>query len=288
MKTISFFSAICALTLASCSSDAPVTKPGAEKQALPLDTLETRREAETFYFGEVETLPNGLYQYASRLTGQIEEVWVLPGMVVQQGQALFSIQSSEFITLQQQFLESEAAYLAAKQEFQRTDTLFRLASVSKKNWELAQKAYAETQAAWQGAAARLAWVGLDQHQLHRAGISPTFVQKAKRKGTVQEVRISRGSPVLPDMLLISLVEPDAIQLRFRIPGASLSMFSTGMEIHFGQQSDQLTGVAEVTATAPMPDAQGFFSLYAKPTRWPASPLPAGEKLLVEKPTPDLP
>jgi hypothetical protein len=56
-----------------------------------------------------------------------------------------------------------------------------------------------------------------------------------------------------------------------------------MEVQFGQQSEALTGLVKVTAMAPMPDAQGFFSLYAKPIRWPKSSLPAGERLLVKKP-----
>ncbi len=269
--------------LLGCQSEPSAPRPNAATQMPAVDTLSATEPAAPFFFGEVEALPNGLFQYASRLTGQIEDVWVLPGTTVQQGQPLFSIQSAEFISLQQQFLEAEAAYEAAKNEFYRTDTLFRMASVSKRNWEQAQKLFTETKAAFEGTTARLDWIGLSPSQVKEKGISSTFIQRAKRKGTIQDIKISRGSPVLQDMMLLTIVEPEAIQLRFRIPGTSVSSFTLGMEVQFGQQSEALTGLAKVTAMAPMPDAQGFFSLYAKPIRWPKSSLPAGERLLVKKP-----
>ncbi|MCE8009309.1 efflux RND transporter periplasmic adaptor subunit [Aestuariivita sp.] len=247
-----------ALTAVTLSSAAAVAQGGAT--AVGVKQVELRVLAETVpVFAEVTTARDGAV--ASRVAGNVQEVHVLAGMRVAEGDLLVELNRGllEILVAQAeaQMAEADASIATARVQVDRTNTsLARIealrgsSSFSESRFDDAQSdmlearsQLAEARARLQSSDARLAEA---RYQLERSLITAPFSGVVIEVTTIPGAFIQAGSPV------VRLLDTDAFEVTAGVPARYIPYLEVGQSVRASVE----TGVElelELRAILPIED-----------------------------------
>lgn len=142
-------------------------------------------------------VPDQRARIASRLMGYIKDLNVKVGQKVEQGQALFSIDSSDIRSqisqAQAAFQQAQAALTDAKLDFDRFEKLFKEDSVSKQQFDKVRLQYSVAQ---ENLAAAKSGLNQAKSQLKYANVKAPFTGVIVEKMAVAGDLAAPGNPVL--------------------------------------------------------------------------------------------
>ncbi|MBI2995082.1 MAG: efflux RND transporter periplasmic adaptor subunit [Candidatus Melainabacteria bacterium] len=141
--------------------------------------------------GQIEEIPNNKFDVNSPVQGKVISVLVDLGTMVQGGQGLATIQSTEIAKLQSELNQSEAELELAKNNFDREEKLFEKRITAKKDLDVAKAALASAEAKLTAARNNLK-ILTNQNENLEQGI---FTIKTPKAGTIVERNITIGQVV---------------------------------------------------------------------------------------------
>lgn len=223
-----------------------VTLSAAEQQAAALRTghIETRPlGAGLAVNGTLDVPPESAVSITAPLGGFVDKTELLQGTRVRKGQVLAVIRNPEFVTLQQNYLETRSRLQYAKTELARQQELYEQEVAPQKNYQRAQAEYDALRVQTDAQAAWLRLAGLPVG----GPIVTTAAVRAPRAGFVRAVNVTVGQSVMPTNALFEIVDPEHLHVELTVFERDVARVRKGQLIRFTLASDSTGSRHERTA-----------------------------------------
>jgi cobalt-zinc-cadmium efflux system membrane fusion protein len=194
-----------------------ITKAQFEGEKMAFGTLAEYDFNETVKVnGMIDVPPHNKSNIATFTGGYITKTPLLIGDSVKKGQLLVTLENTEFVEIQQNYLEVAEQLNYLKSEFIRQKTLFDEKITSEKNYLKAESAYKSNLAHYNGLRKKLQMLNLNPSSVEQGQISSTINLYAPIDGHVTKVNVSNGTYVSPSDVIMEIVDINHIHLELSV------------------------------------------------------------------------
>lgn len=217
--------------------------------------------------GKLVVAPGREITVPAPAAGNIKDLYVQPGQQVNTGMLVATITNTDFIALQQEWLEAKHQYTYLKDEYTRQGELTVENATSLKRMQVAQRDYLSAEARWKSLSLQLRQTGINPDSVRPERIYTVIPVYAKNAGYVSHISVNQGVWTDKGRPLLELVNNNHLQVVLDIPGKYLPFLQPGQEVSFHHAFDSATLYkAKLKNILPEVDPEtGMASVYAKPT-----------------------
>ena len=224
------------------SDEITITKAQFEGENMALGSLAEYDFNDTIKVnGLIDVPPNNKSSITTFIGGYITKTPLLIGDKVKKGQLLVSLENTEFVEIQQNYLEVAEQLNYLKSEFTRQKTLFEENITSEKNYLKAQSAYKSNLAHYNGLRKKLQMININPTSVEQGRISSAINLYAPIEGYVTTVNISIGTYVSPSDVILEIIDTDHIHLELSVFEKDIMKIKKNQKILFKitEASDEL-------------------------------------------------
>jgi membrane fusion protein, heavy metal efflux system len=196
--------------------------------------------------GYIDVPPQNKAKVSTFMGGYVTQTPLLIGDEVKKGQLVVTLKNTEFVEIQQQFLEIAEQLTFLESEYQRQKTLFDENITSQKNYLKAESAFKTARASYNGLKQKLQLMNLSPDSVANGQFSSTINLYAPIAGKVTSVNVSNGSFVSPADVILEIANTEHIHLELSVFEKDILNLKKGQKIEFKipEASDE-TFTAEV-------------------------------------------
>jgi membrane fusion protein, heavy metal efflux system len=180
--------------------------------------------------GVVDVPPQYMASVSVPMGGIVKSIAILPGQRVGKGQTLITVQSLEFIQMQQDYLQAVAQQTFQQQELTRQQTLSNEDVGARKRLQQAQADVAGTQALMSSLALKLRTLGVSATALRPGTLSPVIRVSSPISGYVTTVNVHLGQQIAPTDALFDVVNKEHMHLELKVFEADAMRVKIGQTI----------------------------------------------------------
>lgn len=192
--------------------------------------------------GNLIATPGDRTYVVAPASGRVVSVNCHPGQYLKAGSTVASIENSDFITLQQEYLEMKNQLEYLQEEYTRQGELAVENATSLKKMQLAKRDYHSVELKMKALQLQLEMLGINVDSLSRRGISPVIPVQIQESGTVSRVLMTRGMFTNKGERLIELHKTGSITARLKVAEAYANRIKTSQPAAIFLASDPLTPV----------------------------------------------
>jgi cobalt-zinc-cadmium efflux system membrane fusion protein len=193
--------------------------------------------------GTLDVPPESAVSITAPLGGFVENTELLQGTRVRKGEVLATIRNPEFVTLQQEYLETRAQLEYARTELARQKELYEQEVAPQKNYQRAQADYNALRVQTNALAVRLRLANLPVG----GALATTASVRAPRAGFVRAVNVTVGQAVTPTDALFEIVDPEHLHVELTVFERDVARVQKNQLIRFTLASDSTGSRRERTA-----------------------------------------
>ena len=210
-----------------------ISKQQFESENMKLGTL-SEQTFNTFIKanGTIDVPPENKSSISTFVGGYVTKIPLLIGDKVKKGQLVATLRNTEFIEIQQQYLEISAQLNFLKNEYQRQKTLFEEKISSQKNYLKAESTYMVSLASYNGLRKKLQMMNINPNVVDKGEITSTINLYAPINGHVTKVNVSNGSFVSSASELLEIVNTDHIHLELSVFEKDILRIKKDQKIRF--------------------------------------------------------
>lgn len=182
--------------------------------------------------GMVTTAPQSSASVSIPLGGFVKSSNLLPGNAVKKNQTLAIIENTEFVDLQQNYLDIKNKYEFAEAEYKRHTELYKDDVYSEKNMQQTTSEYRSLKAQLKGIGQKLQVIGINPATLTEENISATIALVSPINGYIKAANFSIGKYVSPTDVLFEIVGTDNLLLELSLFEKDANTISIGQFVHF--------------------------------------------------------
>lgn len=242
MKTLSII--LFALFLTACSSSvgtpAPAAATGAEQSA---DTVAGQTDMDansgatnvanpSMLNGTLIVPAENNISITLPMGGIVASFSHLPGAYVRKGETIAVLENTEFIDLQQSYLEAAAQCAFLETEYNRQKALSVEDVTSKKRLEQSLADHLSMKSRRDASAARLKMLGVAPEKLVSKGIASQLEVRAPQSGYVSQVMVNQGKFVSAGESICQIINKNQILLDLIAYEKDLHMIRHGQKLEF--------------------------------------------------------
>ncbi len=210
-----------------------VTKTQFESEKMQLGTLSEQDFYETVKTtGFIDVPPQNKASVSTFSGGYVKRTPLLVGDKIKKGQLVATLENTEYVELQQQYLEVSEQLNYLKSEYTRQQTLFNEKITSLKNYLKAESTYKSALAHYNGLRQKLKMMHINPVSVEQGKISSTINLYAPIAGFVTKVNVSNGTFVSPSDEVIEIVNTDHIHLELSVFEKDILKIKKGQVIKF--------------------------------------------------------
>lgn len=213
-------------------TDAQYKAIGVELGTVTSETVSTEIKVN----GRVDLPPENRATVSLPISGKIRYVKALPGQAVRKGELLATLESFEFIQLQQDYLQNTSQLTFLEKELERQRTLNTENVGARKNYEQAQANYDATKALIQSLAAKLRILGLSTESLTKNGITSAARIVAPVTGFITVTNINLGKEVAAGQELMEVIDKTHMHIELNVFEQDASAIRKGQSVRVLQQN----------------------------------------------------
>ena len=180
--------------------------------------------------GRVDLPPENRASVSLPIGGKISYVNTLPGQRVRKGELLATLESFDFIQLQQDYLQNSSQLTFLGQELERQKTLSNANVGARKNYEKAQADYEATKALTQSLAAKMRLLGLPVSTLEKNGIAAAARIVSPVNGYITIANINLGKQVAAGEELLEIIDKSHMHIELNVFEQEASLIQKGQEV----------------------------------------------------------
>ena len=189
--------------------------------------------------GVIDVEPKSMAKVSAPLGGYVKTAGLLPGEEVKKGQVLATIENPEFITIQQEYLESLTELEFLENEYQRQKKLRDEDINSAKIFQQVYSDYKITQGRVKASEQQLALIGISKDSVQNGIITRTANLYAPISGFVKSSNTSIGDYVTPKDVLFELLNLDDVHLELNTFEKNLGKIEVGQTVRFSLANDNM-------------------------------------------------
>lgn len=212
--------------------------------------------------GIVTTAPQNSASVSVPLGGFVKSSNLLPGSAVKKGQTLAIIENTEFVDLQQNYLDIKSKYEYAEAEFKRHTELYKDDVYSEKNLQQTTSEYRSLKAQLKGIGQKLLVIGINPTTLTEERISANIALVSPINGFVQTANISMGKYVSPTDVLFEIVGIDNLLLELSLFEKDANTITIGQFVHFNINNETHEHKAKIYQVGKSINSDKTYKVYA--------------------------
>jgi cobalt-zinc-cadmium efflux system membrane fusion protein len=166
--------------------------------------------------GMIDVPPENKFSVNTFIGGYVTKIPLLIGDKVTKGQLVASLESIEFVEIQQQYLEVAEQLIYLKNEYTRQKTLFDEQITSQKNYLKAESIYKSNLATYNGLRQKLQMININPDAVGRGEITSTINLYAPINGYITKVNVSNGTFISSANELLEIVNTNHIHLELSV------------------------------------------------------------------------
>lgn len=182
--------------------------------------------------GMVDVPPENKSIVSTFMGGYITKIPLLIGDAVKKGQLVATLENTEFVELQQQYLEIAEQLTYLKNEYERQKKLYNENITSQKNYLRAESDYKSSLANYNGLQQKLRMMNIDPKAVEKGQIISSINLYAPITGSVTKVNVSNGSYVSPATELLEIINTDHIHLELNVFEKDILKVKKNQKINF--------------------------------------------------------
>ena len=180
--------------------------------------------------GRIDVPPQNMVTVSVPLGGYLKTTKLLPGMHVNRGEVIATIEDNQYIQLQQDYLTAKAQYGFNESEYNRQRELNASKASSDKVYEQAKSVYLSQRILIKSLEQKLKLVGINPAKLNENNISKSIYVYSPIDGFVSKVNVNIGKYVTPADELFELVNPEDIHLNLKVFEKDLDQLYIGQHL----------------------------------------------------------
>lgn len=245
-----YLSAVAMLLLASCgnkSSEVNVSARAGNVDSTWVHITQEQFDAMDMQFGSLQDISfshmlkvsgnivssvKGQAQITSRIAGTVRSISRELGDYVSAGAVLCTIESNDFVELQQNFIDVSSRYREAQATYDRLRTLYSDSITSKRDFIAAESAYRSLSAQYQGMKQQLRFLRANTDRIENGNIQSSMIITAPISGYITNINCMLGEYVTPEKSLMTLVNVNELYLLLNVYERDVSHLRVGQEVSF--------------------------------------------------------
>lgn len=212
--------------------------------------------------GVVATAPQNMAMVSMPMGGFVKSTTLMPGNQVSKGQTLAVIENSEFIDIQQNFLETKTKLEYAEADFNRQKELYKNDISSQKNLQLVASEYKSLKIKAKSLEQKLSILGINPDKLNENTISKSIALVSPISGYVKTVNVSIGKSVSASDVLFEIVNSDKLFIQLTLFEKDADKATTGQKIRFFINDETEQHQAIIYQTAKSIDSDKTYKVFA--------------------------
>ncbi|UOK41757.1 MULTISPECIES: efflux RND transporter periplasmic adaptor subunit [Flavobacterium] len=182
--------------------------------------------------GEIDVPPQNRAKVTTFLGGYVKSTTLLVGDRVSKGQALVTLENTDFIDLQKDYLEVAEQINYLKSEYERQKTLYNEKISSQKNYLKAESDYRKTKAMYNGLREKLLLLNINPTNVERGKLTSTITIYAPISGDVVVMNVNKGMFIAPSDVILEIVQTDHLHLELAVFEKDILKIKEGQSIKF--------------------------------------------------------
>src|SRR5690625_332867 len=204
-----------------------------ETIGLELGALQSRNLSGTIKVnGELKLPPQYEADISAIVGGNVNNIQVIEGDEVRQGQTLALLEHPNFVQMQVDLQQSSSRLNYLQQEYERRQNLYEEGVGSGRDFQEAQAEYISTKANIEGLKAKLNMLNLDVEKILDGTIYQDIPVIAPIGGFIKSVNIRIGKYVTPGDVLFEVVDISQILADLRVFEKDVSKVEVGQKVYF--------------------------------------------------------
>lgn len=205
--------------------------------------------------GELEVPPEGRASLSAPSGGFIVENTLLPGMQVTKGQRLARLTNPDYVTLQQEYLETWSELQYAEKDFFRQRTLEAQNATALKKLQQSESTYNVLKGRLAGLKARLEMTGVDITALEAGTLQPAIGIRAPISGHIASARFAQGAFVEAKETIFEIVNMDELHVELNVFEQDIAKVAKGQPIRIRAVGSETSYSGIVMLISPERNAQ---------------------------------
>jgi cobalt-zinc-cadmium efflux system membrane fusion protein len=182
--------------------------------------------------GFVAAAIGGSARINTLVPGRVRRINHAEGETVGKGEVLFSMESNEFIMLQQEYAEVHQQVHLLEANYQRQKALYEEKILAEKDFLRTESEYRRMLSKKEGLGARLRMIHVDPGKIESGSIEPFLTIRSPIPGTITHQELVLGQFLDPQTTVMEVVDGRKLQLSLRVFEQSLEEVAIGQVVHF--------------------------------------------------------
>lgn len=210
-----------------------LSKAQFENAKMELGSLEEKPFAQTVHTtGIIDVPPQNMAVISAFSGGYIKNTPLLIGDKVKKGERLVTLENPEFITMQQNYLETAEQLSYLKSEYDRQKTMLEENITSQKSFLKAESEYKTATARANSLRKSLQMLNINPTSVLQGNITSQVSIFSPIDGYVTKVFVNIGTYVSPADKIMEIMNTDHIHLELKVFERDLMQIKKGQEIEF--------------------------------------------------------
>jgi cobalt-zinc-cadmium efflux system membrane fusion protein len=180
--------------------------------------------------GQVDVPPQNIVSVSFPLGGYLKNTKLLPGMHVNRGEIIATMEDPALVQLQQDYLIAVARLQYLQKEFERQKMLNENQVNADKVYQQAQADFTSQRVLVKGFSEKLRLISINPDKLSEASISRSVPVYSPINGFVSKVNVNIGKYVNPADVLFELINPDDMHAALTVFEKDIAKVSPGQKV----------------------------------------------------------
>jgi RND family efflux transporter MFP subunit len=182
--------------------------------------------------GKIDVPPQNRAKVNTFMGGYVKSTTLLVGNKVTKGQALLTLQNTEFLDIQKDYMEVAEQLNFLKSEYDRQKTLYDEKITSQKNYLKAESEYRRAKAMHQSLRAKLVLLNINPKNVEKGNLTSTITIFSPITGDIVIMNANVGMYVAPSDVILEIVDTDHLHLELAVFEKDILNVKIGQKIHF--------------------------------------------------------
>jgi cobalt-zinc-cadmium efflux system membrane fusion protein len=182
--------------------------------------------------GRIDVPPQNRAKVTSFVGGYVKSTKLLVGDSVTKGQALLTLENTDYLDIQKEYLEVAEQINYLKSEFERQKTLYDEKITSQKNYLKAESDYKRTLGMYQSLRAKLQLLNINPSNVEKGKLTSVVTIFAPITGDIVTMNVNVGMPVAPSDVILEIVDTNHLHLELAVFEKDILKLKMGQKIKF--------------------------------------------------------
>ncbi|MDP2159209.1 MAG: efflux RND transporter periplasmic adaptor subunit [Flavobacterium sp.] len=182
--------------------------------------------------GKIDVPPQYRAKVTTFLGGYVKATKLLVGDKVAKGQALITLENTDYLDLQKDYVEVAEQINYLKSEYERQKTLYNEKITSQKNYLKAESDYRQAKGMYQGLREKLVLLNINPTNVELGKFTSQITISAPISGDVTVMNANVGMFMSPSDVILEIVDTNYLHLNLSIFEKDILHVKQGQKINF--------------------------------------------------------